>query len=414
MKLFNRILPIASGYFGVSSALYPLGGLILTFGPAGGAWHINIEDEPRWYRGKTTVVGAGLCEIDVVLGRDQEWIRRITTVVSDLKPSFVAICGTPISAIIGVDLKSMAKAVESKTGIPVFFVDTKGSESYLKGAEKAFLSLAKTFLKSPRKKRRKALNVLGALHLDIGKDTHLTPIIDALTKRGWEVLSCWGVENSLLNIKKSTEASVNLVITASGIKVANYMYEKFGIPYILGFPVGEGEEASFLKALDELCEGKTPCYMQTFKGEKDIDKKVLIVGEPIISCSIRQFFKNLGFKEAKVVSVIGSIPETAGCVLNLCTEKPDYFFYSEAQLARLLNDPEFDLVIGDPVYENLLTSNKAFLPLPHPAISGRLFWNFSYEFIGSSGEHYFTNSLTHFGTHLYGELILSDFTNLIC
>jgi hypothetical protein len=69
MELYHYLLPLPAGYFGVSSVLYDLGGLVVVYGPAGGAWHINIEDEPRWYRGKATVLGAGLLEMDVILGK---------------------------------------------------------------------------------------------------------------------------------------------------------------------------------------------------------------------------------------------------------------------------------------------------------------------------------------------------------
>ena len=80
MKIFHKLLPLATGYFGVSSALYDFDGLVVIYGPAGGAWHINIEDEPRWYRGPATVVGAGLLEMDVILGNEDKFIDNIAKV----------------------------------------------------------------------------------------------------------------------------------------------------------------------------------------------------------------------------------------------------------------------------------------------------------------------------------------------
>ena len=116
MKIFHKLLPLATGYFGVSSALYEFDGLVVIYGPAGGAWHINIEDEPRWYRGPATVVGAGLLEMDVILGNEDKFIGNIATVATGLNRRFVALAGTPISEIIGTDLKGFARTLEARTG----------------------------------------------------------------------------------------------------------------------------------------------------------------------------------------------------------------------------------------------------------------------------------------------------------
>ena len=396
MDLLNNLLPLPSGYFGASSALYKLGGLIITYGPAGGAWHINIEDEPRWYRGKTTVVGAGLLEIDVILGRDPEWVKRISEVALDLRPNFIALCGTPISAIIGVDLKGLAKSIEKKTGIPVFFVETKGAEDYPSGAEKAFLALAKTFLEPPRKKRKKALNILGAIHLDIGKDSHLKPLFEALQKVGWEIISCWGMEENLENIKKSTEASLNLVITASGIGIAEYMYENFGIPYIIGLPVGEKGEEDLLKVLEESSKEGKPFIESAEKKEK-INKKGIIIGEPIISYGIKQFLKEeIGLKEVSIISVLPmeNLFDKKGCVFSFVNkEEGDVYLTSEEKIADYLNNTEVDIIIADPLYERLLKSEKIFIPFPHVAMSCRFYWDYPYEFAGKPGGEYFIKNL---------------------
>ena len=140
MKEYHHLLPLATGYFGVSSALYDFGGLVVVYGPAGGAWHINIEDEPRWYRGPATVVGAGLLEMDVILGNDDKFINNIVETAKGLNSPFVALAGTPISEIIGTDLKGFVRTVASRTDIPVFMVPTAGSEPYPEGASKALVA----------------------------------------------------------------------------------------------------------------------------------------------------------------------------------------------------------------------------------------------------------------------------------
>ncbi|MGE4554423.1 MAG: nitrogenase component 1, partial [Desulfovibrionaceae bacterium] len=175
MKEYHHLLPLATGYFGVSSALYDFDGLVVIYGPAGGAWHINIEDEPRWYRGPATVVGAGLLEMDVILGNDAKFIDNIVQTAKGLERRFVALSGTPISEIIGTDLKGFARTIEARTNMPVFMVPTAGSEPYAEGASKALLALADKFMDPDAPKVANGINVLGAIHLSTGKEAHIEP-----------------------------------------------------------------------------------------------------------------------------------------------------------------------------------------------------------------------------------------------
>jgi len=385
MGLYHYLLPLPSGYFGVSSVLYDLGGLIVIYGPAGGAWHINIEDEPRWYRGKVTVLGAGLLEMDVILGKDPVFVERIVEVANDLKRPFVAIAGTPVSAIIGVDLKGLAKAVQKRIDVPVLCINTTGAETYYEGAEKAFLALANTFVQPVANKRQNGVNILGAIHLDIGRSSHLKPLFALLEKGGWEVISCWCISTKLDDIKRAAEASLNIVVGASGISLAKFMYERFGIPYIIGIPVGEKAEKEFLALL----EGKKT-QDKEIKEEKT---RALIIGEPVIGYSLKKFFKGeLGFKEAEVVSVFPINPlftEKKGCIGSFLERgKGDVYTTSETEIATLINQPDVDLIIADPCYERLIEGEKRFIPLPHIAMSARFYWEADYEYIGKAGGEY--------------------------
>jgi len=383
MELYHYLLPLPAGYFGVSSVLYDLGGLIVVYGPAGGAWHINIEDEPRWYRGKATVLGAGLLEMDVILGKDPLFVERIATVANDLKRPFVAIVGTPVSSIIGVDLKGLAKAVEKKVGVPVLYINTTGAETYLEGAERAFLALAKSFVRPPARKVKKGLNILGAIHLDIGKPSHLNPLFSLLKEAGWEIISCLSMGRRLEEIKRASCASLNLVIGRSGFKLAKFMYETYGIPYVIGLPVGEKMEKEF----GQLLEGKQVPLSKT-----EEKKRAVIIGEPVISYSLKRCLQaEFGIK-AQVISLLPFdtlFTENKGCIGSLLErDKNDIYTTSETKITALINQPEIDLIIADPCYERLIEGHKRFIPLPHIAMSARFYWEMDYEYIGRVGGEY--------------------------
>ena len=364
MELIHDLLPIASGYFGAASVLYELGGLTVIYGPAGGAWHVNIGDEYRWYRGKTRLVGAGLLEMDVILGKDSEFIDRIVKVARDLKPRFLTLLGTPISAIIGTDLKGLSNAMQSELDIPVFCIETKGTETYVNGASRAFLELARHFLK-PRERIPRSVNILGAIHLDIGHRKHLKPLLSILRNLNYRVISIWGMESNINDIVNSTKASLNVVVTSSGLPLANYMRDTFGIPYVVGFPIGKEVE-------------KWPEKFDYSRKKKTGKQKALIIHEPIIGLSIGRFMEH----ELGMNTLILSPTEFNGLGKNQNVIKA---IYSERELLSITET--FDYVIADPCYQPLLRYKK-FIPMPHPAMSGRLYMDFDYDYIGMEGAEY--------------------------
>ncbi len=399
MKEYHHLLPLATGYFGVSSALYDFGGLVVIYGPAGGAWHINIEDEPRWYRGPATVVGAGLLEMDVILGNDDKFINNIVKTAKGLNSPFVALSGTPISEIIGTDLKGFARTVAARTDIPVFMVPTAGSEPYPEGASKALLALADTFMDPDAPKRPKGVNVLGAIHLSTGKEGHLDPLFKAVQDDGFELVSVLsapvsGQEDPLEGVRMAPGARINAVVSTSGIALAEKMFAKYKIPFVAGMPVGLSGRDAFLAMLHR----ESPDF-QVPKKEKTPYKHALIIGEPVLGYGIRHCLRyDFGIPKGDVVSVTPSDPlfkASQGRAGLLAERGPaDLDTDDEQAIAQLMNNREVDLVVADPCYQPLLKNKAVFIPVPHVAMSARIHWDMDYEYVMDNGYAYLASYLS--------------------
>ncbi|NMC48836.1 MAG: hypothetical protein GYA47_05320 [Desulfovibrio sp.] len=393
MKRYHRLLPPATGYFGVSSALYAFEGLVVVYGPAGGAWHINIEDEPRWYRGPATVVGAGLLEMDVILGNDATFIDNIARVATSLDRRFVALAGTPISEIIGTDLKGFCRTLETRTSRPVFMVPTAGSEPYPEGASKAFLALARKFMVPPAKKRKNGVNVLGAIHLSTGREEHVEPLLVSLEEAGFPVVSVFSVPrpgqaDPLQAIREAPEAEVNLVVCTSGLALAEHLHAAYGIPYVVGMPVGRAGREDILRLL----RGQKPAPAKAPAGTPPCSR-ILVVGEPVLGYGLKRCLRrDFGVPEVDVVAVTPSealFRTGPGCIGTLVERGPrDVCMDSEQDIAAMMNDPAVDCVIADPCYAALLTGKTRFIPLPHIAMSARLNWDMPYEYAVDEGYEY--------------------------
>ncbi len=398
MKIFHKLLPLATGYFGVSSALYDFDGLVVIYGPAGGAWHINIEDEPRWYRGPATVVGAGLLEMDVILGNEDKFIDNIAKVATELDRKFVALAGTPISEIIGTDLKGFARTLETRTGLPVFMVPTAGSEPYPEGASKAFLALARKFMRPPEATREKSLNVLGAIHLSTGKPQHIEPLLAALEEAGYALTSVFSVArpgqaDPLRAVGEAPTAACNLVVSASGLALAEHMYATYRTPYVVGLPVGRQGLDDLLALLE-----RRPVAETTPSSRQAPFAHALVIGEPVVSYGIKHCLcREFGLPEVGVVSVTPSealFHDAPGCLGRLAARGPhDLDTDAEQAIAARLGDPAVDLVVADPCYESLLSRPVRFIPLPHIAMSARFHWDMPYEYAVEAGSAYLAGAL---------------------
>lgn len=398
MKEYHHLLPPATGYFGVSSALYDFEGLVVVYGPAGGAWHINIEDEPRWYRGPATVVGAGLLEMDVILGNDEKFIVNIVETAKKLQSRFIALSGTPISEIIGTDLKGFARTIEARTGIPVFMVPTAGSEPYPEGAAKALLALSEKFMDPTAPKVPKGVNVLGAIHLSTGKDHHVTPLLDTIRENGFELMAVLSAprdegNDPLDKIRTAPGAAVNAVISTSGLPLAEQMYRDYAIPFVTGMPVGLAARDAYLAML---CGEQAPAPAK--KDGALPFKHALVIGEPTLGYGLKYCLEHdFSIPETDVISVTPSellFRESKGRAGLLAERGPnDLDSDDEKEIGERMSATDVDLIVADPCYRALANSPAAFVPLPHIAMSARIHWDMPYEYAVDKGYAYLAEQL---------------------
>ena len=110
--------------------------------PSGCNSTYNTHDEIRWYDQDSLIFITGLSEIDAVLGNDEKFIQDIEEAARELKPSFIALAGSPVPYMSGTDFPALAHIIEADIGIPVFAVPANGLHDYVRGAGMALEKLA--------------------------------------------------------------------------------------------------------------------------------------------------------------------------------------------------------------------------------------------------------------------------------
>ena len=437
MRIVKRVLSTYSAdNFGVCSALYELGGLVVMHDASGCNSTYNTHDEPRWYDMDSMVFISGLTEKDAIFGNDEVLVRNLSETAEKLQPKFVCICGGPLPHIIGTDFRAVAKAVSRRTGLPCFGIQTNGMDAYTSGAGEAFACLVELMEKSTgclagcenSTDEKIKVNLLGATPLDFSLNGSVQAIQELLEDNGFSVRSTWAMGDTLENILSSGDADVNLVISATGFAAAKRMRERFGIPYVIGCPVGRAAAERVVSqirraaasknsmagcsltdgteqmktciadspAVDIACENNAEVSTQSHDGDK---YEILLIGEPIMmksmaetlrACGTLKFGEDSSSEEkeffVRIISPMRGLPREIA-------EGTD-----EIVLEDELRDAcrRADLVIADPLYARLLPEEQnKFIKLPHVAYSGRFYEKEIPVLVGKRLDMWLTENVLH-------------------
>ena len=392
---------------GVCSALYELGGMTVIHDPSGCNSTYSTHDEPRWFDTDSLLFVSGLDEMTAVLGDDNVLIDDVTHAVRDLKPRFVTLCSGSIPHIIAFDCKGVAHLLEKRTGVPMLPVATTGNRSYVAGVGAALTEWVKRFADSEACGNESfSVNLLGVTPLDFSINGNVDAMRKVFEDAGIPVNCCAAMGESFDSLRHIFRASVNVVVSSCGRRLARYMEQTAGIPYVEGTPIGaygaarlpelakeahEKKRASLAGVSDT--EGKeTAAHPNSLrmllakkKGDSEEiclwkgnpahnrwdvpDGQILIIGEEVFAQSL--------------AAAINQLTPDCRHGLQAFAVWPDVDHgFPEDVLAELIRKSRY--IIGDPLYRIIPHDSKqnTFVDFPHEAYSGRIFRDKIPVFIG--------------------------------
>lgn len=392
---------------GVCSALYELGGMTVIHDPSGCNSTYSTHDEPRWFDTDSLMFVSGLDEMTAVLGDDNVLIDDVTHAVRDLKPRFVTLCSGSIPHIIAFDCKGVAHLLEKRTGVPMLPVATTGNRSYVAGVGAALTEWVKRFADSEACGNESfSVNLLGVTPLDFSINGNVDAMRKVFEDAGIPVNCCAAMGESFDSLRHIFHASVNVVVSSCGRRLARYMEQTAGIPYVEGTPIGDYGAARLPELAKEAHEKKraslagvsdtagkeTAAHSNSLrmllakkKGDSEgiclwkgnpahnrwdvPDGQILIIGEEIFAQSL--------------AAAINQLTPDCRHGLQAFAVWPDVDHgFPEDVLAELIRKSRY--IIGDPLYRTIPHDSKqnTFVDFPHEAYSGRIFRDKIPVFIG--------------------------------
>lgn len=335
MEHLSYMLPAcAPDLGGAASMLAEMGGMVIIHDAAGCMENYIVYDEPRWFGMDSMLYSSSLVELDAVLGNDEPLICGAVKAAQQLHPAFIAIIGSPVPAVTGMDLSGIAAEIEFRSGTPSFALDCSGFKPYHQGAGAALKALVQRF-EEPACTQSGTLNLLGVTPLDFSHD-QLQAICTLMTDAGWQINGTFCMNTTLDQVRTMAQAEHNLVISQSGLPAAKLLKRKYGIPFTCCCPV-TAEQAA--------CVGRK-AETPRLAG----DPRILVVGELLFAQSV-----SAAFEQALHVPAL-ALSDTL----------------SESELtAQFIRG--WDLVLADPLCEALCPPGTEFFGWPHTALSSHLY-----------------------------------------
>lgn len=377
MKNLYQILPAAApDYSGVSSLLFEMDVLTVFLDPHGCNGQTLHFSEPRYYKFAhiPKSFSFGIKEIDAITGIDNLLVKKIKITLTYISVKAIILVGAPVSTIISTDFSALEKVIERETGLPTLSVNTNGLYSYENGQKKIFKRLIEKFAGSKIFSDAPAydVHILGATPLDNWDDTAICDYIEFLKKCGAESVICWGHGGDLEAITTADKAKLFISVSAAGTFAAKLLSQKYHIPYITGFPIGEKNSKRFQYFLKSFFQTGDSSFLVDLQNEPPVHPirgRVLIIADQINANALRSCLRQeFGYTTVHVVSCFTIDSDYA--------EKEDRTLSDEASfLDYYIKYGPYDFVIGDPVYQKLLPSDCKFLSNPHLALSGILYWD---------------------------------------
>ena len=186
----------------------------------------------------------------------------------------------------------------------------------------------------------------------------------------------WAMGDDLETLSHALEAEVNLVVSSVGLRTAKYLEKEYGMPYVVGTPVGTftkdivkalatKERYPYKKVREEIAGKRQKSNIDSREVSKKNNyvRKVTLIGESVTT-------------ESLATAIEQNYPVTARVLCPL-QETEDLLFRTSQQvlgeedMEEVLKDA--DIIVADPLYRPICPKDCEFYELPHLAFSGRIY-----------------------------------------
>lgn len=404
MKQLYRVFPaLAPDYTGISSLLFEERAITVFVDPHGCNGQSLYYMEPRYdaFRQMPRSFSCGIREKDAVFGVDELVRRKVSGLLKYVDGAYIVLVGTPVPAALGLDFSSLARQIQRDTGLPTFGLATNGLSTYDRGQIMLLHALMDRIEQEPGcfPPLQCDVHLIGATTLDGWDATAVRDYTELLKDCGARSVACWGRPDLIHAMAGAPWSRLNIAVSSAGYTMARRLQQTYGTPFLAGYPVGAAMESRFRTQVRAILDGKP---LPEFAPVRPVSSaplhSVLLLGDRWNNEALgRCLSEDYHVPEIQMGDCFPGEGPYADAV-------PDCFPIREEEelFQHCLEHGPYDCIVGDPLFRPLVeTFTRNFVPNPHVAVSGRLYWNEMDRLFGPWGDRFLSRILA--GADLRGQ-----------
>lgn len=363
-SLAGSVSQRACVFCGSRVVLYPIAdALHLVHGPIGCAaytWDIRgaLSSGPELHRRSFST---DLEERDVIYGGEAKLYRCLRELIEHYRPKAAFVYSTCLVGLIGDDVASVCRRVESECGIPVLPIECEGFKGTKKDGYRAACDGLSKLVGTGSTKgiRRHSINILG----DFNLAGETWQIRDYYERMGVEVVATITGDGRVDAIRRAHGAALNVVQCAgSMMHLAKSMEETYGVPFLRVSYFGiedmakslygvaeQFDNAEILERTRELVHAEVSAILPELRRYRQLlegRRAAVYTGGAFKAFSLVRSLRTLGMKTVVVGSQTGS-REDYELLRQLCDEGTILIDDANPlELSKFVQEKQVDLLIG--------------------------------------------------------------------
>lgn len=348
-----KYFPVASDRMGIIWTLSSIKDVcVIEFGPAGTTHYavesigqLNADDLANMY-------STDMDESDITFGSYERLENSIKEVDINKSPKYIFVMASSVSSIIGADVKSVCRELQPVIKAKLIPITTGGlKHDYNVGVEFALELISENILK-PCEIKDDSFNIIGS-NIDtynfLSDSEEIKRMMKSVFNKNCNTI--FTAYTSVNELENSAKASLNVVIRKEGVKAAEYMKEKYNIPYIYSKPIGVTQSINWINDIKELMKYevnkevlnkeialvKKYLFRMRFKLRSLENKNVGIFADYDTTLSMKMFIEELGLNVDRAEVLHGCKIDSDEIMIN--AGEPSRFRYlKDSELAILMAD----------------------------------------------------------------------------
>lgn len=394
-----KYLPLPSDRMGMLWTISSIEDVcIVEFGPAGtthyaveGVGSLNAEDKARIY-------STHMDEKDIAFGHYDRLEKAIVEIDFNIKPKYVFVMASSISSIIGTDINSICDMMQSQVTAKLVSINLAGFKGdYANGVEQGLELIARTMIKEPKEKYP-TYNILGCnidqYNFEADSEEIKRMMSTIFDKK---VQATFTAYSSIEEIEQSSCASLNIILRKEALKVAMWMKEKYGIPYIYQKPYGLQGSIEFIEEI----KNQTGWEINKLSYEREIAKI-----KPYLFRMKRKFYnyekskkcalfadRNTVLGLQRILEEVGLEVDRAQCI-HEDLEGELLTGYNEIERAAYLKENELFMLLADGVTIEMPHKASSVLQVSNPNLKSVNLYPYT-PYVGFRGMLWIIHHILH-------------------